>query len=195
MVRLGELNPNNWAPLLALRDKLRAGGGHSTSRWGEGIQGDTTDSRPRTQPAPSAQRHGVAPHTLGDGDLVVSEDVRPTPGSNVVTHIRHPKYRPATKQQRQQVLDLYRAGLPVREIAQQAGVNRSSINRMCRDAGLSRKPQGSDAQRRQARALYAQGSTLAQVAREVGFSRSTIQRWLADSNDDAPSSRNQIDAR
>ena len=124
-----------------------------------------------------------------------SDNIRPDErGSNAVTQIRHSQYRPATKQQRQQVLDLYRSGLSIHEIAQQAGVNRSSVNRICRNAGLSRKPQGNEAQRHRARAFRAQGLTLAQVAREVGCSRSTIQRWLADS-DNIPSNHDQTDTK
>ena len=158
LVRLGELNTNNWSSLLALRERLLAGGDRDTGQLGEEAQGTVTHDL------------GSSAATTNDDDTHPADE----PGPSVVTRIRHPQYRPATKQQRQQVLDLYRSGLSIHEIAQQVGVNRSSVNRMCRDAGLSRKPRGNKAQRHQARALRTQGLTLAQVAREVGFSRSTI---------------------
>ena len=178
LVRLGELNTNNWSSLLALRERLLAGGDRDTGHPGEEAQ-------------------DAVPHALGSSAATTNDDdTHPAdePGPSVVTRIRHPQYRQATKQQRQQVLDLYRAGLAIHEITQQAGVNRSSVNRMCRDAGLSRKPRGNEAQRHRARALRAQGLTLAQVAWEVGFSRSTIQRWLADSYD-IPSNHEQDDTQ
>ena len=83
MVRLGELNPNNWAPLLALRDELRSGGVHGGGHASEGDQ---------------------------DDDAAI-DDIHSEPSSNVVTRIRHPKYRPASKEQRRLVLDLYRQAL------------------------------------------------------------------------------------
>jgi len=45
----------------------------------------------------------------------------------VVDRIKQTKLRPLTPEQRQQVVDMYRAGVPVKEIVRQTGGNRATV--------------------------------------------------------------------
>ena len=97
----------------------------------------------------------------------------------VVSRIKQTKFRPLTPEQRQQVVDLYRAGIPVKEIVRQTGVNRSTVYRMRGQAGLERNHRFTDEHRAQAIRLRQQGLTIAEIAKRLGFSHMTIGRHLA----------------
>lgn len=96
-----------------------------------------------------------------------------------VDRIKQTKLRPLTPEQRQQVVDLYRAGIPVKEIVRQTGVNRSTVYRLRGQAGLERNHHFTDDDRAQAIRLRQQGLTIAEIAKRLGFSRMTIGRHLA----------------
>ena len=97
----------------------------------------------------------------------------------VVDRIKQTKFRPLTPEQRQQVVDLYRAGVPVKEIVQQTGVNRSTVYRLRGQAGLERNHRFTDEDRAQAILLRQQGLTIADIAKRLGFSGMTVGRHLA----------------
>ena len=96
----------------------------------------------------------------------------------MVDRIKQTKFRPLTPEQRQQVVDLYRAGLPVKEIIRQTGVNRSTVYRLRRQAGLERHRRFTDDDRTQAILLRQQGLTITEIAKRLGFSHMTIWRYL-----------------
>ena len=77
------------------------------------------------------------------------------------------------------MVDLYRAGVPVKEIVRQTGVNRSTVYRMLGQAGLERNHRFTDEHRTQAIRLRQQGLTIAEIAKRLGFSHMTIGRHLA----------------
>ena len=77
------------------------------------------------------------------------------------------------------MVDLYRAGVPVKEIVQQTGVNRSTVYRLRGQAGLERHRRFTDEDRAQAILLRQQGLAIAEIAKHLGFSRMTIGRYLA----------------
>ena len=97
----------------------------------------------------------------------------------VVDRIKQTKFRPLTAEQRQQVIDLYCAGIPVKEIVRQTGVNRSTVYRLRGQAGLERHHRFTDEDRAQAILLRQQGLAIAEIAKHLGFSRMTIGRYLA----------------
>ena len=97
----------------------------------------------------------------------------------VVDRIKQTKFRPLTPEQRQQVVDLYRAGVPVKEIVRQTGVNRSTVYRLRGQTGLERNHRFTDEDRAQAILLRQQGLAIAEIAKHLGFSRMTIGRYLA----------------
>ena len=95
-----------------------------------------------------------------------------------VGRIKQTKFRPLTPEQRQQVVDLYRAGIPVKEIVRQTGVNRSTVYRLREQVGLERNRRFTDDDRAQAILLRQQGLTIAEIGKQLGFSRMTIRRYL-----------------
>ncbi|WP_256692516.1 helix-turn-helix domain-containing protein [Actinomyces oris] len=97
----------------------------------------------------------------------------------MVDRIKQTKFRPLTPEQRQQVIDLYRAGVPVKEIVRQTGVNRSTVYRLRGQTGLERSHRFTDDDRAQAILLRQQGLTIAEIAKQLGFSGMTIGRHLA----------------
>jgi len=99
--------------------------------------------------------------------------------SRKVGRIKQTKFRPLTPEQRQQVIDLYRAGVPVKEIVRQTGVNRSTVYRLRGQAGLERSHRFTDEDRAQAILLRQQGLTIAEIAKRLGFSGMTVGRHLA----------------
>ncbi|MDO4661484.1 MAG: helix-turn-helix domain-containing protein [Candidatus Saccharibacteria bacterium] len=102
----------------------------------------------------------------------------------MVDRIKQTKFRPLTPEQRQQVIDLYRAGVPVKEIVRQTGVNRSTVYRLRGQAGLERHRRFTDEDRAQAIRLRQQGLTIAEIAKRLGFSGMTIGRHLAAARED-----------
>ena len=96
-----------------------------------------------------------------------------------VDRIKQTKFRPLTPEQRRQVIDLYRAGVPVKEIVRQTGVNRSTVYRLRGQVGLERSHRFTDEHRAQAIRLRQQGLTIAEIAKRLGFSGMTIGRHLA----------------
>ncbi|AYD89706.1 hypothetical protein D5R93_05940 [Actinomyces lilanjuaniae] len=98
----------------------------------------TSRSHPRRPGAAEPQgenlhRRATAPdNSLRDRQHDESDTPGAAPHSpRVVSHITQTKLRPLTTERRQQVADLYRAGVPVKEIVRQTGVNRSTAYRLC----------------------------------------------------------------
>lgn len=135
-------------------------------------------AEPRDEPL---QRRCIAPATSvgerpndeSDASNTVSRSPR------TVGRIKQTKFRPLTPEQRQQVIDLYRAGVPVKEIVRQTGVNRSTVYRLRGQVGLERNHRFTDNDRAQAILLRQQGLTIAEIAKRLGFSSMTIGRHLA----------------
>ena len=198
MVQLRTIDPNNLMVLLDFRRKLAAGEGgqvctgpnvaHLPATDGsDGAVGDADESRP-SHGADAAepegeplQRRCTAPAT-SVGERPNGESDAPDTASQAprkVGRIKQTKFRPLTPEQRQQVIDLYRAGVPVKEIVRQTGVNRSTVYRLRGQAGLERSHRFTDDDRAQAIRLRQQGLTIAEIAKRLGFSGMTIGRHLA----------------
>ena len=184
--------------LLDFRRKLAAGEGgqvctgpnvaHLPATDGsDGAMGDADESE--ASPGPDAaepegvplQRRPTVPDT-SVGEWPNDESDAPDTASRsprVVDRITQTKLRPLTPEQRQQVVDLYRAGVPVKEIVRQTGVNRSTVYRLRGQVGLERNHRFTDDDRAQAILLRQQGLAIADIAKQLGFSRMTIGRYLA----------------
>ena len=197
-VQLRTIASNNLAVLLDFRRKLAAGEGgqvctgpnvaHPSATDGsDGALGDADE--PGASPGPDAaepvseplQRRPTVPDT-SVGEWPNDESDVPDTASRSprkVDRIRQTKLQPLTPEQRQQVIDLYRAGVPVKEIVQQTGVNRSTVYRLRGQAGLERNHHFTDEDRAQAILLRQQGLTIADIAKRLGFSGMTIGRHLA----------------
>ena len=198
MVQLRTIASNNLAVLLDFRRKLAAGEGgqvctgsnvaHLPATDGsDGAVGDADESgaspeldaaEPEGEPS---QRRPTAPAT-SVGEWPNDESDAPDTASRLprkVGRIKQTKLRPLTPEQRQQVVDLYRAGVPVKEIVQQTGVNRSTVYRLRGQTGLERSHRFTDDDRAQAILLRQQGLTIAEIAKQLGFSGMTIGRHLA----------------
>ena len=128
-----------------------------------------------TAPATSV---GERPNGESDAPDTVSRSPRK------VDRIKQTKFRPLTPEQRQQVIDLYRAGVSVKEIVRQTGVNRSTVYRLRGQAGLERHRRFNDEDRAQAIRLRQQGLTIAEIAKRLGFSGMTIGRHLAAAHEE-----------
>ena len=127
------------------------------------------------------QRRPTAPAT-SVGEWPNDESDVPDTASRspcTVGRIKQTKFRPLTSEQRQQVVDLYCAGVPVKEIVRQTGVNRSTVYRLRGQVGLERNHRFTDEHRAQAILLRQQGLTIAEIAKRLGFSGMTIGRHLA----------------
>ena len=132
-------------------------------------EGEPSQRRP-TAPATSV---GEWPNDESDAPDTASRSPRK------VGRIKQTKFRPLTPEQRQQVVDLYCAGVPVKEIVRQTGVNRSTVYRLRGQVGLERNRRFTDEHRAQAIRLRQQGLTIAEIAKRLGFSHMTIGRHLA----------------
>ena len=184
--------------LLDFRRKLAAGEGgqvctgpnvaHLPATDGLDVTAAEPDE-PGTSPGPDAaepedeplQRRCTAP-TTSVGKWPNDESDAPDTASRLprtVGRIKQTKFRPLTPEQRQQVVDLYRAGIPVKEIVRQTGVNRSTVYRLRGQAGLERNHRFTDDDRAQAILLRQQGLTIAEIAKRLGFSGMTVGRHLA----------------
>ena len=173
--------------LLDFRRKLAAGEGgqvctgpnvaHLLATDGsDGAVGDVAE--PEGEPL---QRRCTAPDT-SVGERPNGESDAPDTASRSprkVGCIKQTKFRPLTPAQRQQVIDLYRAGVAVKEIVRQTGVNRSTVYRLRGQAGLERNHHFTDEDRAQAILLRQQGLTIADIAKRLGFSGMTVGRHLA----------------
>ena len=198
MVQLRTIDPNNLMVLLDFRRKLAAGEGgqvctspnvaHPPATDGSDVTAAEPDE-PGPSPGPDAaepegeplQRRPTAP-TTSVGEWPNGESDAPDTASRSprkVGRIKQTKFRPLTPEQRQQVVDLYRAGIPVKEIVRQTGVNRSTVYRLRGQAGLERNHRFTDDDRAQAILLRQQGLTIAEIAKRLGFSGMTIGRHLA----------------
>ena len=197
-VQLRTIDSNNLMVLLDFRRKLAAGEGdqvctgpnvaHPPATDGsDGTVGDADE--PGASPGPDAaepvneplQRRCITPAT-SVGERPNGESDTPDTASRsprVVDRIKQTKFRPLTPEQRRQVVDLYRAGVPVKEIVRQTGVNRSTVYRLRGQAGLERSHRFTDEDRAQAILLRQQGLTIAEIAKRLGFSGMTIGRHLA----------------
>ena len=198
LVQLRTIASNNLAVLLDFRRKLATGESgqvctspnvaHPSATDGaDGAVGDADASG--ASPGPDAaepecvplQRRPTAPAT-SVGERPNDESNAPDTASRSprkVDRIKQTKFRPLTPEQRQQVIDLYRAGVPVKEIVRQTGVNRSTVYRLRGQAGLERSHRFTDEDRAQAILLRQQGLAIAEIAKHLGFSRMTIGRYLA----------------
>ena len=184
--------------LLDFRRKLAAGEGgqvctgpnvaHLPATDGsDGTVGDADE--PGVSPGPDAaepvseplQRRCTTPATsVGERPNDESDAPDTVPRlPRTVGRIKQTKFRPLTPEQRQQVIDLYCAGVPVKEIVRQTGVNRSTVYRLRGQAGLKRNHRFTDDDRTQAIHLRQQGLTIAEIAKRLGFSGMTIGRHLA----------------
>lgn len=197
-VQLRTIASNNLAVLLDFRRKLAAGEGgqvctgpnvaHPSATDGsDGAVGDADASG--ASPGPDAaepecvplQRRPTVPDT-SVGEWPNDESDAPDTASRsprVVDRIKQTKFQPLTPEQRQQVVDLYCAGVPVKEIVRQTGVNRSTVYRLRGQVGLERNRRFTDDDRAQAILLRQQGLTIAEIAKRLGFSGMTIGRHLA----------------
>ena len=189
--------------LLDFRRKLAAGEGGQvctgpnvahppTTDGSDGAVGDADESGASSGPdvaepeGEPLQRRPTAPAT-SVGEWPNDESDAPDTVSRLprkVGRIKQTKFRPLTPEQRQQVVDLYRAGVPVKEIVRQTGVNRSTVYRMRGQAGLERNHRFTDEHRAQAIRLRQQGLTIAEIAKRLGFSHMTIGRHLAAARED-----------
>lgn len=80
---------------------------------------------------------------------------------------------------RQEIVDRYRAGERVIDIAQALSINKVTVTDHLNRAGVKRRPRGmSDVQINQAVQLYASGLSLARIGERLGFSARTIQSRL-----------------
>lgn len=197
-VQLRTIAPNNLAVLLDFRRKLAAGEGgqvctgpnvaHPSATDGsDGALGDADE--PGASPGPDVaepegeplQRRCTAPDS-SVGERPNDESDAPDTASRsprTVDRIKQTKFRPLTPEQRRQVIDLYCAGVPVKEIVRQTGVNRSTVYRLRGQVGLERSHRFTDEDRAQAILLRQQGVTIADIAKRLGFSGMTIGRHLA----------------
>ncbi|WP_279586988.1 helix-turn-helix domain-containing protein [Actinomyces sp. ZJ308] len=158
-----------------------------------GTEGSDDSGADADEPGPSRAPGAAEPQgenlqrratTLGDDAGERQHDESGTPDTaphapRVVSRITQTRFRPLTPEQRQQVIDLYHAGVPVKEIVQQTGVNRSTVYRLRGQAGLERNHRFTDDDRAQAALLCQQGLTVAEIAKQLGFSRMTIGRYLS----------------
>ena len=197
-VQLRTIASNNLAVLLDFRRKLAAGEGgqvrtgpnvaHPSATDGsDGVVGDADASG--ASPGPDAaepegvplQRRPTVPDT-SVGEWPNDESDAPDTASRSprkVDRIKQTKFQPLTPEQRQQVIDLYCAGVPVKEIVRQTGVNRSTVYRLRGQVGLERNRRFTDEDCAQAILLRQQGLTIAEIAKRLGFSGMTIGRHLA----------------
>lgn len=198
VVQLRTIDPNNLMVLLDFRRKLAAGEGdqvctgpnvaHLPATDGSDVAAAEPDEPGTSHGADAAepggeplQRRPTAPAT-SMGEWPNDESDAPDTASRlprVVDRIKQTKFRPLTPEQRQQVVDLYRAGVAVKEIVRQTGVNRSTVYRLRGQAGLERNHHFTDEDRAQAILLRQQGLTIADIAKRLGFSGMTIGRHLA----------------
>lgn len=198
VVQLRTIDPNNLMVLLDFRRKLAAGEGgqvctspnvaHPPATDGsDGAVGDADESGASPEPDAAEpggellQRRCTAPATSvgerSNGESDAPDTVSRSP--RVVGRIKQTKFRPLTPEQRRQVIDLYRAGVAVKEIVRQTGVNRSTVYRLRGQVGLERSHRFTDEDRAQAILLRQQGLTIAEIAKRLGFSGMTIGRHLA----------------
>lgn len=197
-VQLRTIDSNNLMVLLDFRRKLAAGEGgqvctgpnvaHPPATDGsDGAVGNADEPMPShgadvAEPeGESLQRRCTTPATSVGKWSNDESDVPDTASRSPrkVGRIKQTKFRPLTPEQRQQVVDLYRAGIPVKEIVRQTGVNRSTVYRLRGQVGLERNHRFTDNDRAQVILLRQQGLTIAEIAKRLGFSSMTIGRHLA----------------
>ena len=198
-VQLRTIAPNNLAVLLDFRKKLAAGEGdrvctgpnvaHPVATDGsDGAMADAdklgTSRGPDVAEPEGAclQRRRTTPDvSVGERQDAGRDALDAASRSpRVVDHITQTKkFRPLTPERRQQVIDLYRAGLPVKEIVRQTGINHSTVYRLRGQMGLERNHRFIDDDRAQAVLLRQQGLIIAEIATQLGFSCMIIGRYLA----------------
>ena len=202
-VQLRTIDPNNLMVLLDFRRKLAAGEGgqvctspnvaHLPAIDGsDGVVGDADEPTPShradaAEPEGESLQRRCTALATSVGERPNGESDAPDTASRsprVVDRIKQTKFRPLTPEQRQQVIDLYRAGVPVKKIVRQTGVNRSTVYRLRGQAGLERSHRFTDDDRAQAILLRQQGLTIAEIAKRLGFSGMTIGRHLAAAHEE-----------
>lgn len=96
-----------------------------------------------------------------------------------VGHLRQPQVH-LDKAKRRQVVGLYRASVPVNEIAGRFGVHRKTVREIAKSAGLDPKPRGLlPDQVGRAAALYGSGWSLARVGDEFGVDAWCVRKAIA----------------
>ena len=152
LVQLSTLDSNNLQTLLAFRASLISG---------------TDDEMWRRS------------HDRVDQADPTAQDVADATDQRTVTHVQHPELRPLTPELRRRVVELYKMGMSIKDITRELGVGRTTVHRLRKQKGLTRKPRFTDADRQRATQLQHQGMTLVEIADKLGFSRNTIQRQLS----------------
>ncbi len=111
---------------------------------------------------------------LREGDFAPIEDSRgPVAGA---VGIRPTSYTPELLAQ---LRAEYEAGRPARTIAEEYKVDRATMMRHLRKAGVAIRGQGlTEAQAQQAASMYRSGITQSQVAAQFGVSQKTAARYL-----------------
>ncbi len=109
--------------------------------------------------------------------------VAPTGQASEITTtrgIRNAACRPISAEKKQQIVDLARTGMVVRQIATQVGVAETTVRATCRQATQPprrrRRFTSDDLQR--AQQLHAQGRTYIEIGLELGFGRDTVSKHL-----------------
>lgn len=81
----------------------------------------------------------------------------------------------------EQVKEQYQKGVAVQQLAEQLGVDRETIRRNLRDAGLPPRSRGlTDEQIDEAVRLYEAGQSLARIGNRFGVDAHTVRRRLLD---------------
>lgn len=79
------------------------------------------------------------------------------------------------------MVELYEAGMTIREVGTEVGFNRETVTRHLRKAGAKLRRQGLDAANvERAQELYLGGQTLAQVGEVLGVAPGTVGKYLRD---------------
>lgn len=123
----------------------------------------TTDGRVPTAAVPTTTDDGATTTTIAI-----------PPPQRLRQH--HTRLTPA---QKDDVITLYRQGVPVREICQRYGISKQQLSDLRKARGIPRRPRGlNDEQKRQAEQHYLAGQSCATIGRQFGVHAETVRRYL-----------------